>query len=191
VSPILESIGSVKGFGWGAFNVPNSFESIATATGTGSSGVINFTSIPSTFKHLQIRISALPTAAETIACRVGNGSIDTASNYTRHSLNGNGTDAAAYGVANFAYWNIYGLRITSDTTNPIVAIVDILDYADTNKFKTFRALSGTDKNGGGEIALNSGLWRSTSAIDQIRVFAEGAGNWATSSTFALYGIKGA
>jgi hypothetical protein len=170
--------------------ITNSYESIATVTGTGSSGVINFTSIPGTFKHLQIRISALPTAAETIACRVGNGSIDTATNYTRHSLNGNGTDAAAYGVANFAYWNIYGLRVVSDTTNPIVAVVDILDYADTNKFKTFRALSGTDKNGSGEVALNSGLWRSTSAIDQIRVFAEGAGNWATSSTFALYGIKG-
>ena len=34
---------------------PSSFESIATVSGTGSSGTITFSSIPATYKHLQIR----------------------------------------------------------------------------------------------------------------------------------------
>jgi len=166
-----------------------SYDAIATSNGTGSSGVINFTSIPSTYKHLQLRIMAIPTGNDTIVCRVGNGSIDTGSNYARHTLNGNGTNAAANGTASFDYWNIYGWRIVSDTTNPMVAVVDILDYANTSKYKTFRSLSGTDKNGSGEVALNSGLWLNTLAINQIRIYSESGNNWTTSSQFDLYGIK--
>ena len=44
MSPILESIGSVKGFGWGALLSSTAFESIASAVGTGSSGTITFSS---------------------------------------------------------------------------------------------------------------------------------------------------
>jgi hypothetical protein len=56
VSPILESIGSVKGFGWGAAGLlPPSYESIATVNITGNTSTVNFNSIPSTFKHLQLR----------------------------------------------------------------------------------------------------------------------------------------
>jgi hypothetical protein len=170
----------------------NSYESIATLNGTGSSGQINFTSIPSTYKHLQLRISALPTVADQMACRVGNGSIDTGSNYARHSLNGNGATAAANGTASFTYFNVYGWRVSGSTTNPIVAVVDFFDYANTSKNKTMRMISGMDNNGSGEVALNSGLWmNSTNAINQIRIYAEdGLANWTTSSTFALYGIKG-
>jgi hypothetical protein len=166
-------------------------EPIATINGTGSSGIINFTSIPLTYKHLQIRVIALPSAADQLVCRVGNGSIDTGSNYSRHTLNGNGTNAAANGTANYGYFNIYGWRVGGSTTNPMVAIVDILDYANTNKYKTIRILSGMDSNGSGEVALNSGLWMNTASINQIRLYAEdGLGNWSTSSRFSLYGIKG-
>jgi len=35
--------------------MPGSYESIASASGTGSSGTITFSSIPSTYTHLQIR----------------------------------------------------------------------------------------------------------------------------------------
>jgi hypothetical protein len=123
--------------------------------------------------------------------QVGNGSIDTGSNYARHSLNGNGTNAAATALASYTQFNIYGYRVGGSTSAPTVGIVDILDYANTSKNKTFRILSGMDNNGSGEIDFNSGLWANTAAITNIRIFSESGANWSTTSSFALYGIKGA
>jgi predicted patatin/cPLA2 family phospholipase len=69
-------------------------------------------------------------------------------------------------------------------------VIDILDYANTNKYKTVRALSGHDNNGSGYVNFESGLWMSTSAITSIKLFT--AGNvYAQYTQFALYGIKGA
>jgi hypothetical protein len=68
-------------------------------------------------------------------------------------------------------------------------IIDLLDYADTNKFKTLRALSGTDNNGSGHIIFGSGLYQETTAISSVTLEANGV-NWLTGSHFALYGIKG-
>jgi hypothetical protein len=67
-------------------------------------------------------------------------------------------------------------------------VIDILDYANTNKYKTARGLGGYDTNGGGEILFSSGNWRSTAAITSITLNTD-ATNWTTATTFALYGIK--
>lgn len=120
----------------------------------------------------------------------GNGSPDTGSNYTTHRLSGNGTTASAYGNAPEAQLTIYGTEPNNLVTANVygVAIVDILDYSSSSKFKTMRELSGTDANGSGTIALASGLWRSTSVIDYIRISS--SANFLTSTTIALYGIAG-
>ena len=61
--------------------IPTSFDSIASATGTGSSGTITFSSIPQTYKHLQIRgIGRLDVVTGGVSTRIRlNG--DTTSNY--------------------------------------------------------------------------------------------------------------
>ena len=69
-------------------------------------------------------------------------------------------------------------------------IIDILDYKDTNKYKTLRGLGGNDANGSGYVSFNSGSWRSTSAITSIKLYPD-TGSFNTYSHFALYGIKGA
>ena len=77
--------------------VPTSFESIASASGTGSSGTITFSSIPSTYKSLQIRIFAQSnagTAARSLYIQTNN---DTGSNYVRHDLTGDGSAVEASG----------------------------------------------------------------------------------------------
>jgi hypothetical protein len=68
-------------------------------------------------------------------------------------------------------------------------VLDILDYANTNKFKTVRSLTGVDANGSGFVALMSGLYRSTTAITSIKLFSTYGSNWTSTSTFALYGVK--
>lgn len=174
--------------------VSGAFESIATATGTGSSGTITFSSIPGTYQHLQIRSNVLMTGnyGGNIMVRF-NG--DTANNYSYHLLQGDGSSTFATGGANQN--KMYGTYTNAMVnTAPTVSIIDIHDYANTSKNKTLRTFSGTDSNGGGfgqAVSMNSGLWRSTSAITSITLFYDmgGVGYFSTSSTFALYGIKGA
>jgi hypothetical protein len=69
-------------------------------------------------------------------------------------------------------------------------VVDILDYANTNKYKTTRNLMGFDYNGSGTIRSISGLWMSTSAINSITLTTGTSSNWQGDTQFALYGIKG-
>ena len=173
--------------------VTNSFESIATANGTGSSGTITFTSIPSTYKHLQIRaiVRSEEAGAGTNFSIQLNG--DTGSNYAAHRLQGDGTTASASGAA--SQTSIFAGRApgTGTTTGTMGAIIlDIHDYASTSSYKTLRMLMGQDSNNtyAGLISLRSGLWMSTNAVTSLSFFFS-TQNFSTSTQFALYGIKGA
>ena len=70
-----------------------------------------------------------------------------------------------------------------------VVIIDILDYANTNKFKTVKAIGGYDANGSGWPSVNSAVYRETNAVSSIK-FSSG-GSLAQYSQFALYGVKSA
>lgn len=168
----------------------NSYESIATVTvGAGGASTVDFTSIPSTFKHLQVRIlSSIPSTTASGTFRVGNGSIDTGSNYATHYIYGNGGGTLAAGAEpNVSY--MYALGGTNSSTIFSSSIVDILDYTNTNKYKTIRVLYGFDRNGSGDVVFTSGLWQNTAAITNLR-FIPPTGNIGQYSSFALYGIRG-
>jgi len=167
-----------------------SYESIATATGNGSSGTMTFSSIPSTFKHLQLRWFIKNTGSgSTQYIYPIRFNSDSGSNYSAHYINANGSTVAASGNANMAGINFYFDWPANISNTYGVAVFDILDYADTNKYKTTRSLNGYDANGSGQVAFNSGNWRSTSAINRIDI-SFNADAFATGSSIALYGIKG-
>jgi hypothetical protein len=175
------------------------FVSIATQTvGSGGAASVEFTNIPNVYKHLQIRcLSRMTSTSIRVNMQVGNTTIDTGSNYNWHSLGGDGVSAFGYTPGpNLNYIQANSSVQSSEIANAFgVGIIDILDYASTNKNKTFRMLTGTDLNSyaGGNyfVGLNSGAWFSTSAIDRIKLYPNGAGNIAQYSQFALYGIQGA
>ena len=168
-----------------SYYIPPSFESIATATGTGSSATITFSSIPSTYKHLQIRYIARGSTDNVSYVRFNS---DTGANYSDHMLYGGGTTANVLSDVNNTRM---GQLRHSDTTSIVgVGIVDILDYTNTSKYKTMRALTGCDFNGSGIVMMTSGSWRNTNAITSITLNVDG-GNYTTDTVFALYGIKGA
>ena len=184
---------------WDGETFPGYFESIATVVvGSGGSEYIEFTSIPNTYTHLQIRClsqenesGGTNTSYDNFVMRFNS---DTGTNYARHHLNGDGASAAAYGAASVTY-AYTGISQRGGTSNLYfgATIIDILDYANTNKYKTVRALSGADLNGSGNIRLASALWQSTSAITTIRIQSDGAPQWSLKqySHFALYGIRSA
>ena len=163
------------------------FESIATTTLSTATATVTFSSIPATYKHLQLRTLAR-NSGEFISIRATfNG--DSTSVYTIHELYGNGASALAAAQTNIAYYPC-GLVGPVSTTGVFgSAVTDILDYRSTDKFKTMRTLTGYDANGSGYVELTSGVWRSTSAITSITIVPNG-GTLVQYSHLALYGIKG-
>jgi hypothetical protein len=186
MSPILGARGGLSASAYGLFSLQanNSYESISTVTvGSGGSSSISFSSIPSTYKHLQIRAIAKASGSNFNPKMQFNG--DTGSNYSWHYIYGDGSTATAGGGATQAF--IYNSIISTNASMYNGFVIDILDYANTSKFKTTRELSGQDRNGSGEIALWSGSWHSALAITSIN-FSNGT--FDQHSSFALYGIKG-
>jgi hypothetical protein len=188
LSPILGIIASQ--------NYPrstNSYESIATTTLATSTASVTFSSIPATYTHLQIRMIARDDrASSTSDSGAFRFNSDSGNNYAYHALIGTGSTATVSAVDTYSRGLID--RLTASTAGAStfgVAVLDILDYANTSKYKTVRILGGYDNNGDGQIVLSSGLWQSTSAISSILIFPNVGSNWVQYSSFALYGIKGA
>ena len=184
---------SIVGYlGGGAPVSTNSYESIATVTvGSGGSSSISFSSIPTTYSHLQLRSIAQCSTSSSAWQRlvISFNSDTTGSHYDDHALLGNGSSASAFAETGSAK----GFGQASQTGVGYFAgnITDILDYANTNKYKTSRTLTGQDGNAGGSgvIRFESNLWQSTSAITSITISIEDGSNFNIATQFALYGVK--
>lgn len=160
------------------------------SVGSAGSAEIDFTSIPGTYKHLQLRAIARGTFAGTLVSMNYRINGETGSFYSAHHLGGDGANPYAYAGSSATSIDFNDIASANNTANVFSAfILDILDYADTNKFTTIRGLLGRDFNGSGAIELNSGLYQKTTAVTSIKLRL-GAGNFAQYSSFALYGIKG-
>lgn len=192
--PIIASLagGSARGFGglrtFGAAlppdagaMVPLGMVQVASNTST-----ISFTSIPQTYKNLQIRGIARTNRSATIdgyAVKLnGNGATK------NHELRGDGSSASA-GAGNVADGLIAGGNATAGVFGTFVT--DILDYSSTTKNKTVRSIAGYDNNGSGEFNLTSGFQNATTAITSIDIVVSTGNSYVQYSQFALYGIKGA
>lgn len=159
--------------------------------GSGGSATLTFSSIPSTYKHLQVRMLTRGSIAATGTNVNVRFNSDSSSVYRTHFLSGNGASVPAEdsGATDLIYLG-FGASANSSANVFGTSVWDILDYTDTNKFTTCRSLCGFDNNGSGSSFIISGLWRDTSVINAITIFPN-SGTFAQYSQFALYGIKGA
>jgi hypothetical protein len=169
-----------------------SFESIATTTISSDTASVSFSSISSSYAHLQLRVFAKTNRAlNRDGLNIRYNSVSTSS-YVNHYLYGTGSAAVAGYDAISSYGNAFRASGNSDATDIFGAmIIDILDYANTNKNKTIRYLGGVDLNGAGEIYLGSHLFTDTTAISSITISPLVGTNFKQYSHFALYGIKSA
>ena len=157
--------------------------------GSAGASTISFTSIPSTYKHLQIR--ALFGTGGAGSVYIINFNSDTGNNYSYHYVNGNGASVTTGASTSRAFTVVTDNSGAGVTTSPTAAIIDILDYTSTAKNKTIRSLVGYDGNGSGDIRLASGLYFATpAAITSVTFSREGSSTLAQNSKFALSGIKG-
>jgi hypothetical protein len=178
------------------FTPTGSYYSIQTATvDSGGATSVTFSSIPQTYTHLQVRAIGRD-------ARSGSGggydqpfitfNGDTGNNYASHALEGGGSSASAYsGTSQANFWGAVNMPWNGYTSNVFgVGVMDILDYTNTNKYKTMRTLSGFDANGSGAVTVFSGLWQNTAAVTSITLSAQNVSwNFLQYTQFALYGIK--
>lgn len=171
---------------------PGEFISLASATGTGSSGTITFSSIPSTYQHLQIRgIFRSDVGAQIANLGVQLNNVGGAP-YARHYIEGSGSGLISQpNTAQTAM--VIGPAAAGSLAANIVSpwIIDIHDYASSTKSKVIRNFGGYDANGSGQLYLSSGLLPATTAITSVALYLTGGSNFTTATQVALYGIKGA
>lgn len=183
--PIIGVIDSAK---TGRLYAGSAFESIATTTLGSNQSTITFSGIPQTFKHLQLRILARTDRAaddkDSANIRF-NG--DSGTNYSQKVLSSNGASVSA---ANTSGGTSISTIATASATGASAnvfgySVIDIFDYANTNKNKTVFSLTGTLL-----AQLSIGSWQNTSAVTSITILPNVGSNFVANSRFALYGIEG-
>lgn len=169
--------------------MPDTFIKIASVTvGSGGASSIDFTSIPSTYTDLCVKVSSRSTRSA--------GAID----YIKMYFNGstaNGTTRAIWGDGT-AYsgtdTKIIGSTSTNQNTSNTFGSADfyIPNYAgSTNKSVSVDAVSENNSATTGDYNLNlsAGLWSSSAAITSITLESAFGNNWVQYSTATLYGIN--
>lgn len=167
------------------------YEWIATAAGDGTTtSTLTLSSIPSDYKHLQVRYFSRSTAnTGTFSMRI-NGV--TTSSYARHELIGSASTTSSTNSS--SQTSIQYLLGTAGSGAPGQSyrggVIDIVDYTSTSKNKTVRALyGGADNTQTTKVALLSGLFLDTTAITSLS-FIVGSGFFEGDTRFALYGMRG-
>jgi hypothetical protein len=191
--PLISTLSNASARGYRIFAAGeiNSYESIQTITLGSNQSTVDFTSIAGTYKHLQLRLITRNNRNSQLDGLYMRFNSDSGTNYSDHFVRGDGANVDANADVSASYMLLGTVAASNAGANVFAgSVIDILDYADTNKYKTVRALLGYDNNGNGYIGLFSGNWRSTTSITSITLGSTNGSGILANSTFALYGIKG-
>jgi len=161
------------------------YEKIATTTLGSSTATVTFSAISGSYTDL-ILVCQIAQVASNNSPRIRFNS-DTGSNYSYTYVKGNGSSAVSGRDSNSTAG--YLAETSGSTSLELITITHIMNYSNSATFKTHisrgnRASAETD--------ATVGLWRSTSAITSISLAMGGSfptNNFASGSTFTLYGIK--
>jgi len=161
----------------------NTYVALSTYTVPSAVSSYTFTSIPQGYTDLVVVCNFITSAAQSVEARVGNGSIDTGNNYSNTTLIGRSNNTAtSTRRSNFSYFTFFEQSGASSGT----WIMNFQDYSNTTTFKTMLGRNGQASS---DVEASVQLWRSTSAINTLQLFAgQGGITFSAGSTFSLYGI---
>lgn len=164
--------------------MPSTFTPISTQTLGSAAASVTFSSIPSTYTDLVLVVVSKWTGS-------GNSSYgmrfnaDGGTNYSRTYILGSGGGGSSARASNQT--STFNGQVNA--TEWSSSVFHIMNYSNSTTFKN--VLSRTDQTGNYVTAMVA-LWRSTNAITSIDLgYFDASGNWASGSTFNLYGIKAA
>lgn len=160
---------------------------VATTTLTSAQASVIFSSINGGYTDLVLVIAGGTNAAADWGIRFNS---DSATNYSRTYMSGDGTTTYAGRVTNYVNGMIpidfYGYPENNANFN---SIVNIMNYSNSTTYKIAIARSNNAARGTDAVV---GLWRSTSAITSVDVRTITASTtWQPGTTFTLYGIAAA
>lgn len=162
----------------------STYSTIATHTLGSNQADYTFTSIPSTYTDLVLVINGQVSSSVTAICQF-NG--DTGSNYSTTELFGDGTTASSFRTS--LSLAIMGIGAQISSGSQFMSILNFQNYSNTTTFKTVIGRTAQASLGTNAIV---GLWRSTSAINSIKLLGyAGASGFTAGTTFTLYGIAAA
>jgi hypothetical protein len=161
------------------------YEPISTTTlANSTTSQVIFNSFPSTYTDLVIVFKGGASAGSTEF--QGQFNSDTASNYSRTRITGDGSSAASSRADTVTFMRFTGVGFLPNSDLNNVTIINIFNYSNATTFKTVLSRLNTPTQ---ETNAIVNLWRkSPEAITSIRLFVS-ANNFFTGSTFTLYGIK--
>jgi hypothetical protein len=166
----------------------NTYTLISSVTvGSGGAASMGFTSIPSTYTDLVVKVSARSNRALTVDGILisFNGST---SNFTNRYLEGDGSTAYSAILARLASSAVGSTATASTYSN---AEIYIPNYAGSN-FKSLSTDSVTENNATGSLTdLMANLWSDTAAITSITLTPYIGTLFNQYSTAYLYGISNA
>ncbi len=162
----------------------NTYEPIATTTVSGSStNTITFTSITATYTDLILVLNGTGSVnAQDINLYLNN---DSATNYSRTYIYGDGTTAVSGRESNKSF-----ISVSTGDTSSVTTTIQLMNYANTTTYKTVLVRCSS----AARIVFSVvGLWRATpAAINRLDIVMSGGTPYFVSGyTATLYGIKAA
>lgn len=166
----------------------NTYVALDKVTVGTATTAITFSSISSAYTDLVIAASFLPSVSTNQPYIQFNADTGTSTtNYSTTSLRGDGSSAASGRHTNqYGWFPVPGPGIGTNG-NPEPWLINIMNYSNTTTYKT--GLSRFN-NAASIVAADVHTWRSTAAITSVTITME-SGNFASGSTFSLYGIAAA
>jgi len=163
---------------------------------TGSAASWTSVTIPSTYDHLHLVVSARTDQSADYSASLIQFNGDTGGNYSSTEFYTFSSFALSQGRTNgisaIGYPMLSGATTTADTFG--MMDVWIPNYANTSLFKSLTCNSAavnTDSTSGNhQSRFTAGMWSSTAAITSVTVLPN-SGNLVQYSSFTLYGINGA
>jgi hypothetical protein len=162
----------------------STYSPIASVTLSSAQSSVTFSGIPQTYTDLVLVVNYTASSTNSVLGIQFNS--DTGSNYSRTFMWGNGsagdtsrsTSATSIGSG---YWQ-------TGTGNQVQSVTNVMNYSNSTTNKTvltrWNQVLGTDNSSTSSV----GLWRNTAAITSINLVPS-AGNFASGSTFNLYGVS--
>ncbi len=165
----------------------STYTPIASVTLSSAQSSVTFSGIPQTYTDLVLVASCQTNAAGTDKDLYLRFNGDSANNYSRTRLVGNGSTATSARQSDVSQIVCGAMPGTSYTSEFAANVIQIQNYTNTTTNKTTLV-----RNSFSQIAVQAivGLYRSTSAITSVTLIPE-SGSFVSGSTFNLYGVANA
>jgi len=164
-------------------------ELIARQTLGSAAASVTFSNIAATWRDLRLVTQALSARTSNnldAICFRFNG--DSATNYSATYLAGDGS-AASSGRSSSIGFGVIGRINTSlsGNTTPSIGALDVMSYANASVYTTTLGETAANQEAL-SVARYVSLWRSTAAVTSITLLNAGGNDFASGSTFSLFGI---